>query len=180
MSFKIGDKVTWTSQSGSYTTTKVGEVVAVVPAECKPDTCLPPKMHCGNKLGYGIRRNHETYLVKVKGKGNVAYWPRVCHLRLVDDEADRKAKKNAEAKDVARALLNFVNSIGNKNADVIDVIANDHRTLQQGVTRFCVDWLEKCAKMHDSNDFDMRNQVSCELGKEFLKIAPEKRMIPFI
>ena len=79
---QIGDRVEWTSQSASYRTTKRGEIVAVVPAETPPEQCLPDGMRCGSPTGFGMRRDHESYLVKVDGKGRGLYWPRVKHLRL--------------------------------------------------------------------------------------------------
>jgi len=76
MVFKKGDKVRWTSQSCSYTTTKEGIIIAVVPAGER-----------GTEYGYrpnggiaGYARNHISYVVKVKSK---TYWPRVSQLQLV-------------------------------------------------------------------------------------------------
>ncbi len=72
---KIGDQVEWTSQAGGYTRTKRGEIVAVVPANTMPE------MRKVSRYGGGMARGHESYLVKVPGKGT--YWPRVPALRLV-------------------------------------------------------------------------------------------------
>ena len=89
--------------------------------------------------------------------------------------------KDLEAKEVAGVLSHFVNGIGNKVGDVVNELAGDHRTLQQGITRFCVAWLEECAKKHKENDFDLRNQASCELGKAFVeRIDTRERAMPFI
>lgn len=93
--FKIGDKVTWSSQSGGSTTTKSGEVAGIV----------PPRTYCNwhdlrgcnidekyktlTRRFDGGLRNHESYIVMVKtGKTDkaspVLYWPRVSSLRLVE------------------------------------------------------------------------------------------------
>ena len=72
---KVGDVVEWTSQAGGCTRTKRGEIVAVVPARTMPDTSKV------SRYGGGMARGHESYLVKVPGKGT--YWPRVAALRLV-------------------------------------------------------------------------------------------------
>lgn len=88
---------------------------------------------------------------------------------------------NPEAKEVAQALSSFVNGIGNNVGDVVDHLSCDHRTLQQGVTRFCIAWLERCAKKHDEKDFDLRNEASAELGKLFMeRTNSQERAMPFI
>jgi hypothetical protein len=101
-------------------------------------------------------------------------WNRKMELR-------RKQKKDDEIAAVADTLTDFVNGMGNKVEDVVEKISHSHRTLQQGVTRFAVAWLEKCDAMHKDGDFDLRNQASCELGKEFVEKFPrEKRYMPLI
>jgi hypothetical protein len=67
--FNIGDRVEWTSQGGGISRKKVGEIVQIVPALERPDI-----------KGWGNIRGHESYVVRVKGKGR--YWPRVSQLRL--------------------------------------------------------------------------------------------------
>jgi len=90
-------------------------------------------------------------------------------------------KKDPDAKEVARILSHFVNCMGNKVEDVVTALDDEHRTLQQGITKFCVKWLEECAKKHDSKCFDLRNQASAELGKAFVeRIEPRERAMPFI
>ena len=74
--FKIGDKVEWESQSGGfYGKVKRGEIVQIVKAGQKPE---PGTLRVLG-AGFGMSRKHDSYLVKV---GNVAYWPRVIHLKL--------------------------------------------------------------------------------------------------
>jgi hypothetical protein len=73
----LGDTVEWESQSrGYYGKVKRGVIVQVVKAGKLPD---PGTMRVLG-VGFGMSRKHESYLVKV---GNVAYWPRVKHLRVV-------------------------------------------------------------------------------------------------
>ena len=80
---KIGDRVEWKSQSGSFTTVKRGSIVAIVPIGIRPDDCLPAGFRCNSKAGYGMYRGHESYLIQVDGKGRSLYWPRVKHLHLM-------------------------------------------------------------------------------------------------
>lgn len=75
--FVVGDSVTWTSQSGGYTVEKTGQVEQVVPAGGKPDRERFASLYTG--AGVGITRDHESYVVRVKGRG--VYWPRVVHLQ---------------------------------------------------------------------------------------------------
>jgi len=233
MQFKVGDMVTWTSQSGSHSKTKTGTVLAIVPAGSRP--VVPKGYRSNTKAGYGISRYEDSYMIAV---GHVIYWPRVCWSKLTEVEVEkmkfdniflercacgqqpyivrvkskyqvtcsgcldttryptpekaaeawnrkmelhRKHKKDDEIAVVANALTDFVNGMSNDVKDVVEKIALSHRTLQQGVTRFVVAWLEKCDAMHKDGDFDLRNQASCELGKEFMEKFPrEKRHMPLI
>jgi hypothetical protein len=91
------------------------------------------------------------------------------------------SEKTDEAKLTATALSRFVNSYGNKVEDLVQHVAMDHRTLQQGVTRFCVAWLAECAKMQQTGNFDLRNEASVKLGKAVMeKTTPQERALPFI
>ena len=76
MTFKINDRVKWSSQAQSYWRLKVGTVVEVVPAGQEPVT--KPK-------GAGFARRHESYIVEVPGKTPKAkaklYWPVVSVLK---------------------------------------------------------------------------------------------------
>ena len=83
--FKLGDKVTWTSQAGGNTRTKFGEVVEVVPIGGYPDRTLFKTLYRGGEVGHS--RSHETYCVKAKVEGSTRsakiYWPLVTKLHLV-------------------------------------------------------------------------------------------------
>ena len=75
--FKVGDCVYWGSASGGSYTRKVGVVVAVVEAG---ETPVPPDgLKCNSAAGYGLPRDHRSYLVRVGNKKG-CYWPRVKHL----------------------------------------------------------------------------------------------------
>jgi hypothetical protein len=81
----VGDIVSWESQSGGFKTKKVGTIMAVVPAKSSASLFIPEGFACNSKLGYGLSRDHESYLVKVKGKGRKLYWPLVKHLHSQKD-----------------------------------------------------------------------------------------------
>lgn len=70
--FKVGDSATWTSQAAGRTVTKTGVVEQVVRAGASPDRERFPQLYRGP--GVGMPRDHESYVVRVKGRG--LYWPR--------------------------------------------------------------------------------------------------------
>ena len=75
--FTVGDWVFWHSASAGSLTRKVGCVVAVVEAG---ETPVPPDgLKCNSAAGYGMPRDHRSYLVRV-GDRRGCYWPRVKHL----------------------------------------------------------------------------------------------------
>jgi len=78
----LGAKVEWTSQAGGHTKTKQGEVIAVIPALADVRNFYP----AGRKLSNpGDPRNHESYLIHVKGHARSLYWPRVSRLKVIED-----------------------------------------------------------------------------------------------
>lgn len=81
---KVGDLVEWESQSGGYSKLKRGEVMAVVEAgQWAHEIMKSLGLRTNSTAGYGIPRNHKSYIVKI---GNKGYWPRVKHLRLIKAE----------------------------------------------------------------------------------------------
>ncbi len=77
MEFKIGDEVRWISQAAGRYKWKSGTIIHVQPANE-----YLPHIYGGGLHSRG-KRNHESYVVHVKGE---IYWPRVKHLRKVEDK----------------------------------------------------------------------------------------------
>lgn len=75
--FELGATVTWTSQAGGHTVEKTGIVEQVVPPGSYPDRERFLSLY--KSSGVGIHRDHESYVVRVKGRG--VYWPRVSQLK---------------------------------------------------------------------------------------------------
>lgn len=81
MPFKLNDKVKWTSSSNGSTKTKVGVIVDVIPTKGRIHEC-----HREYGLeGYGLPREHESYVVHVAGNTEKSkgkrYWPLVNKLK---------------------------------------------------------------------------------------------------
>jgi hypothetical protein len=86
-----------------------------------------------------------------------------------------------EACELAEQISQFVNRFGSPINEVVKHLSREHRTLQQGVTRFCVLWLEQCDKAYDGHNYDLRNEASVKLGKAFVsRITPQERAMPMI
>ena len=73
--FKVGDAVTWKSQSQGSWATKSGTVADVIAPWVRPDRQKWPSLYRG--AGCGNARNHESYIVNANG---LTYWPTVSKL----------------------------------------------------------------------------------------------------
>ena len=86
---KVGTTVKWTSQSQSCALTKIGTIIAVVPAGIGLRNCLTVEQYepFTKGAGPGMQRNHESYVVSVppvKGKAKAKlYWPIASKLKEV-------------------------------------------------------------------------------------------------
>lgn len=81
-------------------------------------------------------------------------------------------------KNKAREIGDLFNSFGLNAEDIAGQIARtEHRTIQQNITRFCVEWLRVCAS--DDYGYDGRNEASHEVAKELLD-GKNIRGLPFI
>lgn len=74
--FEVGDEVTWISQAGSYTKSKLGVVAEVVEKGRTPDRIRFPAFY--KTGGIGSSRKHKSYVVLVNNK---PYWPLVAKLK---------------------------------------------------------------------------------------------------
>jgi len=92
-----------------------------------------------------------------------------------------KKKEVDQAQELAESMSRYVNGMGNDVKNVVQHLSNEHRTLQQGITKLCVAWLEECGRKQKVGDFDLRNQASVELGQKFVeRLKPEERYMPLI
>lgn len=79
--FKIGDFVSWESQSKGWSTVKCGTIVQVIQANHHP---LIESLSTHTIKFDGMFRNHESYLVEVPHPGSgkpSLYHPRVSQLK---------------------------------------------------------------------------------------------------
>lgn len=81
-------------------------------------------------------------------------------------------------KESARKLGEMANSFSFSPKAVAEYIAQtEHRTIQQSITRFCVEWLRVCAS--DNYGYDGRNEASHEVAKKLLD-GHDDLYLPFI
>lgn len=78
LELKVGDMVTWRSQSQGSWTQKTGVVAAIIPSHSRPDATLWPRLFSSD--GPGGARRHQSYIVLVDKR---PYWPIVTKLKLV-------------------------------------------------------------------------------------------------
>lgn len=86
------------------------------------------------------------------------------------------------AQELARDLTGYLNTLGDAESikHLVEELSYEHRTLQQGVTRLCVAWLEHLAQLPD-NRYDDRNKASVMLAREFIsKVDRHDRHLPTI
>ena len=83
-----------------------------------------------------------------------------------------------ETQNNVRILEDMVNSFSFRSQGVAEYFARvAHRTLQQNLTRFCVEWLRVCAS--DDYGYDGRNEASHKLAKKIIE-ALDDAYLPFI
>jgi hypothetical protein len=80
-----------------------------------------------------------------------------------------------EGRDFADYFSRFVNNMNREpKPHAIKAMLRDHPTLQQGMMRFFLQFVDGLGKQ----DGDLRNEASRNLAKEIIKI--ENRYLPFI
>lgn len=73
-----------------------------------------------------------------------------------------------ETQENVSILERMVNSFGFKCTEMAEYFARvAHRTLQQNLTRFCIEWLRVCAS--DDYGYDGRNEASHKVAKQLLE-----------
>lgn len=71
-------------------------------------------------------------------------------------------------REIVEALVSAASVVGGRtkfHQDIIECLAQEHRTNQQNVTRLMLLWLRKLGEMHKEKCYDTRNEASCLLGK---------------
>ena len=84
-------------------------------------------------------------------------------MKLTLDDI-REAKKNEAAKKAVEALTNFVNcSYDSKSFCML--MTQEHRTLQQSVTRLMIDWLRQLIANKEARFIDGRNEAAANAAE---------------
>jgi len=82
-------------------------------------------------------------------------------------------------KEAVRTMSDFVNNMCHDPQEFVDLMAREHRTLQQCFTNLCFRWIRKCAEQGEEGNFDLRNEYSCQKSAEIVK-AVDVHDCPFI
>lgn len=93
------------------------------------------------------------------------------------------AKYERDGTELADRVADFANAMCNEEEERKFVVAmtSMHRTLQQSFTRLIVLWFKQLAEMHDKGLYDLRNEASCKLAKEVMKLEESgKTSLPFV
>ena len=70
----------------------------------------------------------------------------------------------------AQSLSNSVNEMGFDYETFAQVLASDHRTLQQNSMRAFIAFCQELAKSYETDFYDGRNEASCKLAAEIVKL----------
>lgn len=70
----------------------------------------------------------------------------------------------------AESLSNSVNEMGFDYETFAQVLGSDHRTLQQNTMRAFVAFCNELAKYEEEEFYDARNEASCKLAAEVVKL----------
>lgn len=94
---------------------------------------------------------------------------------------EARREREDEARALARSLTGFANGCcPEEHGAFLDKLRKEHRTLQQGVTRLFVAWLEMLAETKDDR-FDLRNEASVILARKFVERLDEgERHLPLV
>lgn len=94
---------------------------------------------------------------------------------IVDDFARLTIPKNGETKDAlfARNFSDFVNGQMESPYKVAEVMAKDHRYLQQQMFKVCYYYIELLSQMYENGYYDGRNEWSCETAHKMIEVVKE-------
>lgn len=66
----------------------------------------------------------------------------------------------SNAEETAQKMSSFINGMNCPVDEFVEIMARDHRTLQQAFTNLCFAWIRKCSDKNETGDFDQRNEHS--------------------
>lgn len=84
---------------------------------------------------------------------------------------------SSDGEKFAEEFAKFCNDMRREpKTHAVDKMLRDHRTIQQNMMRFFMQFVEGMA----NNSHDGRNEASVELAKAIMEIDPRKRALPYI
>jgi hypothetical protein len=94
---------------------------------------------------------------------------------------ERDPRDNASAVKFADTFSRFVNGDRTSVGDAAAICLRDHRTLQQGMMRFCIAFIDGMRKNGDNGVFDLRNEASVVAAQKMsAALSVDDRILPLI
>jgi len=83
--------------------------------------------------------------------------------------------EKSEMEKIAEDLMKVVNCMNNSSKDFVNVVCNDHRTLQQSAFRLFSNCIREWARQSEnmSRYSDLRNEQTLKLSAKILKVLDE-------
>lgn len=83
--------------------------------------------------------------------------------------------RDLSGEEFAKVFSEFSNNMNDSaKKEAIEKMMRDHRTLQQNMMRFCMEFIEAMS----NQQYDLRNEASVKLAKEIMEIDSVDRILP--
>jgi hypothetical protein len=80
----------------------------------------------------------------------------------------------------AAAISRFVNGNKSATATAVRKMVREHRTIQQGMMKFFLVFVEEMAKKEGASDIDPRNEAAVACAKRIMEIDLQDRVMPYV
>jgi hypothetical protein len=85
-----------------------------------------------------------------------------------------------EANQIAHQMSSFLNTFSAKNKEFCEIMAQDHKTLQQRFTALCFEWIKHCSTDEYGQSTDGRNEDTHRVCKMIVEQFGDKLYVPYI
>lgn len=99
----------------------------------------------------------------------------------ISNDAEDYALLNRAA-EMSRHITDYLNIMGDEEriAALVGSLRREHRTLQQGFTRLCLEWIKHLASLSE-HEVDLRNAASREIAIHIIAALPKDYLhLPYV